>query len=337
MTNQEIIDNIKSKLTKNKEVDLPYLRCEFKIYQTMQNDEVMYALLQLIFKYLSNDTKEELDTKTHEVLAKRSEMYSDAVSLINKGNLEEALTILLNLVSTYEKLDNAKVQNYFDFEQMIEYITYCKTVKNAKTLNVKRYPEPVTYYTYQIARIYLDLGNKDDAVKHLEKALRYNPRAYYIVEQLVLLYEELNQYDKVYNLIKEYLLYAYTKGQFAFFYEHLGNYFTVNNQYDIAVASYFASDYHYQKEVNKSKIFDIVNKHGYTKFDGLNTIKSLFDRENINFGPSKELIETVDEFISYSKHLKDIEGVKYLLTIMIELTDHEYYVDELKKLEKVTK
>ena len=36
MTNQEIIDNIKSKLTKDKEVDLPYLRCEFKIYQTMQ-------------------------------------------------------------------------------------------------------------------------------------------------------------------------------------------------------------------------------------------------------------------------------------------------------------
>ena len=112
MTNQEIIDNIKSKLTKDKDVDLPYLRCEFKVYQTMQNDEVMYAIAQLIFKYLSNDTKEDLDTKTHEVLNERAKMYKEAVDYINQEKYEEALNILLALTSTYEKLDSpSSLQN----------------------------------------------------------------------------------------------------------------------------------------------------------------------------------------------------------------------------------
>ena len=35
------------------------------------------------------------------------------------------------------------------------------------------------------------------------------------------------------------------------------------------------------------------------------------------------------------KHLKDIDGVKYLLTIMVELTEDDYYINQLKQIEKV--
>ena len=335
MTNQEIIDNIRSKLTNEKEVDLEYLRCEFKVYQTMQNDEVMYAILQLIFKYLSNDTKEELDTKTHEVLHERSKMYGEAVSLLNSNKLEESLDIMLKLASTYEKLDNAKVQNYFDFEQLIDYITYCETVDKAKKLNVKRYPEPITNYTYKIASIYIKLGNYDNALKHLKQALRYNPKAVYIKVELINLYEMLGEYDEAYKLIIDVLEFAYAKDQFAYLYEHLGLYFERIQKYDIAVAAYFASDYYYNEHVNKTRIENIVSKVGIIEFKDTNDILNLFIRENINYGPSAKLINTINEFIKYMKHLKDIDGVKYLLTIMVELTEDDYYINQLKQIEKV--
>ena len=335
MTNQEIIDNIKSKLTKDKEVDLPYLRCEFKIYQTMQNDEVMYAILQLIFKYLSNDTKEDLDTKTHEVLHERSKMYDDAVCLLNNNKISEALDILLKLISTYEKLDSAKVQNYFDFEQLIDYITYCETVEKAKKLNVKRYPEPVTNYTYKVASIYIKLGNYEEAIKHLKQALHYNPKAVYIKVELINLYEELGEFDKAFELIVDTLEYAYSKDQFAYLYEHLGMYFETICKFDIAVAAYFASDYYYNDQVNKNKIQNIISSVGLIKLDNTNDILSLFERENIKYGPSKKLIETIEEFIKYLKHLKDLDGVKYLLSIMADLTEDDYYLNQLKQLESV--
>lgn len=332
MTNQEIIDNIKSKLTKDKDVDLPYLRCEFKVYQTMQNDEVMYAIAQLIFKYLSNDTKEDLDTKTHEVLNERAKMYKEAVDYINQEKYEEALNILLALTSTYEKLDSAKVQNYFDFEEMMDYIVYCKSVSNAKKINVKRYPEPVTNYTYKIAYIYNKLGNSVEAIKHLEQALHYNPSSIYIKSELIELYEKENHLDKAYNLIKDTLVYAYTKDQFAYLYSHLGDYYQKIEKYDIAIASYFASDFYYNSSVNKEKIEKIVKEHGIVKFNNVNDILVLFEKENINYGPSKELISTTNEFVKYLKHLKDIDGAKYLLTIMAELTNDESYIKELEKV-----
>lgn len=332
MTNQEIIDNIKSKLTKDKEVDLPYLRCEFQVYRSMKNDEVMYAILQLIFKYLSKDTKEELDTQTHDVLAERSKLYEEAVIHINNNEDEQALKILQSLVSVYEKLENAKVQNYFDFEQMIEYIMYCGTVEQAKKLNVKRYPEPVTYYTYQIACIYIKQNKIEEAIKTLEQALKYNPRSIYITMQLVELYISKERHEEAFTKIKEALTYSYSKDQFAFFYEKLADYYTLKEKYNIAIASYLVSDNYYGTPKNKEKVGKIVEKAGYIKFNTIDDIINLFKEENINYGPSKELIETVDEFIKYSKKLKDLDSVKYLLSIMIDLTDDEYYKELMSKL-----
>ena len=68
MNNQEIINNIKAKLTKDKSVDVPYLKTELEIYQSMKNEEVVYAISQLLFNYLDRETKSDLDKKTHEYI-----------------------------------------------------------------------------------------------------------------------------------------------------------------------------------------------------------------------------------------------------------------------------
>ena len=75
MNNQEIINNIKAKLTKDKSVDVPYLKTELEIYQSMKNEEVVYAISQLLFNYLDRETKSDLDKKTHEILEDRKEEY----------------------------------------------------------------------------------------------------------------------------------------------------------------------------------------------------------------------------------------------------------------------
>lgn len=334
MSNQEIINNIKAKLTKEKSVDVPYLKTELAIYQAMKNEEVVYAISQLLFNYLDRETKSDLDKKTHEILEDRKEEYEKCRNLIFEGKLKEAKSILKKLTDLYEKLDSAKVQNYFDFEQMIDYILYCETVERARTLNIKRYPEPVTHYFFEYANICLEEKDYDEAIKYYEKALRFNPRSIYIMENLINVYLETNQKELAFNLCKECLVYAYTQEQFAFLYQVLGDLFYDMKKYDIAIASLIVSDHYRKQPLNKVKISNIVKEVGFIQFNDENAILSLFERENINYGPSRTLIETVSEFIEYLKKLKDINGIKYLLTIMVELTEDEYYINQLNSLNK---
>lgn len=334
MSNQDIINNIKSKLTKNKEIDVPYLKTELSIYQAMKNDDVVYAISQLLFNYLDKETKSNLDRQTHEILEDRKEEYDKCRSLIFEGKLEEAKKILTKLIELYEKLDNAKVQNYFDFEQMIDYILYCETVDNARTLNVKRYPEPVTHYFFEYANILLEEGNYVEAIRYFKKALRFNPRSIYIMENLISVYLEIGDIDNAYELTITALKYSYTKEQFGYLYNVLGDLFNRFGKYDISIACYLVSDHFNKNQANKDKIGKIVSTHGFIHFEDENAILALFERENINYGPSRTLIQTVNEFIEYLKKLKDVNGIKYLLTIMIELTEDEFYINQFEKINK---
>lgn len=329
MNNQEIINNIKAKLTKDKSVDVPYLKTELAIYQSMNNEEVVYAISQLLFNYLDRETKSDLDKKTHEILEDRKDEYETCRNLIFEGKLKEAKVILKKLTDLYEKLDSAKVQNYFDFEQMIDYILYCETVEKARTLNVKRYPEPVTHYFFEYASICLEEENYDEAIRYYEKALRFNPRSIYIMENLINVYLLTNKKEQAFALCKECLIYAYTKDQFAYLYNVLGDLYYDMKKYDISIASLIVSDHYNNKQLNKDKIAKIVKEVGFIHFNNENAILTLFERENINYGPSSTLIKAVNEFIEYLKKLKDYNGIKYLLTIMVELTEDEYYINKL--------
>ena len=52
MDNQTIIDEIKSNLTHNKETDVSYLQTELIVFRTLNNDEVVAALEQLLFSFV---------------------------------------------------------------------------------------------------------------------------------------------------------------------------------------------------------------------------------------------------------------------------------------------
>ena len=75
-------------------------------------------------------------------------------------------------------------------------------------------------------------------------------------------------------------------------------------KYDISIASLIVSDHYNNKQLNKDKIAKIVKEVGFIHFNNENAILTLFERENINYGPSSTLIKAVNEFIEYLKKLK---------------------------------
>ncbi len=315
MNNEQIIKDIKSRLTGEKETDIAYLQTEMAIYRKFQNEEVIYAIANMMFNYMDKNVKERLDLKTHEVLDERRLEYETVVDLLNEEKYEEAKAILLKLTDVFEKATYTNEFNYYDFDQMIEYFIFCETVENGRRLKVKRYPEPVTYYMYQLAMIYLHDDDLENAVEALKKGLKYNPRCIYIMQELSILYKNLGEDTKEYNLLIDILKYGYAKDQLAFAYKSLAEYFIKHQNMDIAKCC---------KDL--SETLDFSNKNDYFL---------CFDKYKVPYGISPIVLHAIKDFLEYTKRIKDIDSAMYIAFTAYELTDDEAYLEELKVIEKI--
>ncbi len=332
MDNQSIIDEIKAKLTKNKESDVSYLETELIVFKTLKNEEVIVALEQLLFSYLSKEEKEAYDIKTHEILSVRYDDYQQCIEYLNENKLDEAIVILNRLIKTYEKIENVKTFNYYDFEQMIEYITFCQSVEKARKLNVKRYPEPITYYCYQLANIYIKQNKLYLAIEYLKRALKFNPTAMYVREELINMLIKEKHIDEAITLCKDSLKIAYTLEQLASLYQALGLCYYIQNDYETSL-SFLMVSYDFNKLDETAKLIsELKNKKGLDI--SKEKARQMVEAQKVNYGPSIELIDAVKDFISYLKKIKDFDGLKYLLTIMSELTHDFLYQEELEMIQK---
>lgn len=335
MGNKEIIDDIKKHLTGEKEVDVPYLQTELSIYKNMHNEEVIYAIANMLFKYSDPKVKEKLDLKTHEILDERREQYEKVVELIEQGNYASAKEILINLVSIFQKATYTKEQNYYDFDQMIEYYIFCENLQNAKKIKVKRYPEPVTYYMYQLSEIYLKENNIEQAISSLEQALVFNPRCQYVLQTLAKLYFDNNQKEQSFEIIKDSLKYAYTKDQLAYAYLMIARYFEEKGENDIASIAYLSSANYKTNVFCQDRVIEMAKKYGPIKLNTEQDVDELFKKHNLQQGVSSLVINTINEFLEYTKKIKDFESIYYLLNIAYELTDEETYQQQLIEVEKI--
>lgn len=337
MNNKEILDEIKNHLSGDKEVDVPYLQTELKIYRQLKNDEVIYGICNLLFEYLDPKVKERLDLKTHEILDERRHKYETVLGLIEQGKQEKAKEILLELIDVFEKATYTKEKNYYDFDQMIEYFIFCETVENARNLKVKRYPEPVTYYMYQLSSLYLQENNLDKAIESLEKALVYNPRCQYVMQELVVLYQKIGKVEQAYQVLLDSLKYAYAKEQFAFCYQELGKYYEKKHHYDIAICCFITSNYYYNNKENNLHIERITKQTGIIRLDSPQDIIQTYEKYHIQHGVSNLVMNAINSFIVYTKKLGDFQTVEYLLHIAIELTNSQTYYDQLEELKRMKK
>ncbi len=328
MNNKEIIESIKSKLTSDKDTDVAYLQTEMAIYRNMQNDEVTYAIANMLFQYLDPKVREKLDLKTHAILDERREKYEQVLSKIDQQDYKTAENILLELIAPFEKATFIREQNYYDFDQMIEYFIFCENVSIARKLHIKRFPEPITYYMYQLATIYQKTNNLDKALKALEKALIYNPRCQYVIQEKARLLWQMDKADDAFITIKESLKYAYTKEQLAFAYKLIGDYYTKKECTDIAFVAYLVSDNYANNTNNK----ELALKLPKLNIKDTNDILKIFTKYNIQYGISEIVIKAIESFLSYSKKIADDETTLYILNIAYELTDDEGYKQELQKL-----
>lgn len=334
MENKEILENIKKNLTGKKEEDVSYLHSELRKYQMENNFNVAFGIQLLLFNYLTEEEKEKLNQGANAMLQDHKNKYEKAKELLNYGDIEKAKRIFIELFDSYEKVGVLEGANFYDFPEPIELFLYLPKLRNIK---IKRLPEPVVYYAYQIASIYLEQEDIYNAIVYLEKALLFNPICQYILQELVDRLMMISEYERAYEHLKVSLKYAYTKNQLAYCYKKLGQYFKINQKYDLSIASYALSNLYIEDTENKIKIKEIVDIVGPIHFSSSDEIINLFKSVDLNYGPSKEVLATLKEYTKISKERKDYKTLKYILNIAISLTNQDYFKNELESLRKGVK
>lgn len=329
MKTNNIIEVIKSKLTGNKEQDVLYLQEELRKYQKENNFDVVLKIQLLLFNYLSNEEKAKLNADANNMVKEHKNKYESAIEYLNYGDVERAKKILIELFTTYERVGKIKEANFFDFSESMEYFLYFGNIQSLRNAHIKKVPEPVVHYAYQIASIFLEQNDIDSAIQYLEKALLFNPVCLYIVEELIELYFLKKDFIKAFKYLKHFVKYAYTKKQLGFGYRKLGLYYKEISKYDKAIICFAVSNLYVEDIDNKAKIIEITNKVGKIQFANSDQLISLLAEDEINYGPSKYVIDTISDFIKYAKISKDNKTLQYVAKIAYELTDDKIYKELL--------
>ncbi len=330
MKNNEIIEQIKRKLTGQKEKDIPFLEQEIRKYQSENNFELAMKIQILLFNYLPEEEKVKLNEGANNMLKEHKNKYNEALEHLNYGDIDRAKNILVELFNTYLKVSKIMDSCFFDFSEPIEHFIYFGSFQELKKANIKKIPEPVVHYAYQIASIYLEQGDNQQAIAYLEKALIFNPVCEYVLQELIERYLSISNYEQAFIYIKRCLKNAYTKKQLAYGYNKLGQYFRNCAKYDKAIASFAVSNLYEDDLNNKIAIKEITAIAGQIKFSSADQLIALFKEEDINYGPSKHVIQTFANFIDYAKASKDKKTLGYVCKIAYELTDEKYYQDIIK-------
>lgn len=330
MKNNNIIEEIKSKLTGNKEQDVPYLHEELRKYQKENMFDIVLKIQLLLFNYLSKEEKEKLNQDANNMLKEHKNKYDNAMEYLNFGDIDRAQKILIELFDTYERVGKINGANFYDFKEPIEHFLHFGSFDALRKGNIKKVPEPVVYYAYQIASIYLEQHATHQAISYLERALLFNPNCQYILQELVELYISNQDFDKAFDYLKHIVKYAYTKSQLAFGYKKLGLCYRHKQIYDKAVVCFVVSDLYNDDVDNKVQVNEIVKINGQIKFTGANQLIELLKEDDINYGPSKHVISTINNFIAYAQKAKDKRTLEYVAKIAFELTDEKYYIELIK-------
>lgn len=330
MKSNSVIEEIKSKLTGSKEQDVPYLHEQLKKYQSESQFDIVLKIQLLLFNYLSKEEKEKLNVDANNMIKEHKSKYESALEYLNFGDVERAKKILIELFNIYEHVGKLSGANFYDFAEPMEYFLYFGTFKKLKEAHIKKVPEPVVHYAYQIASIFLEQNDVEKAIEYLERALLFNPICQYVIQELVELNLSQFNYDKAFTYLRKSINYAYTKKQLAFGYKKLGLCYKQKQMFDKAIACFAVSDLYIVDIDNKIQIKEITSKVGQIKFTSAEQLLSLFKEDEINYGPSKKVVETCNDFINYAKASKDKKTLDYVAKIAYELTDENYYKDLLK-------
>jgi tetratricopeptide (TPR) repeat protein len=328
---EEIINEIKSNLGENKDLNKKYLSSQMEKYiDHPYNKEILREISRMMWDCLTEEEQmefAEISEKENPIM----DILNDVSQDIEIGEYKIALEKLDKFIKNYPALfEDDKVSEYHFFTNPLEELLFYKYIGAEKIVRYIPDNKPVLDLYYIYGFLLLETNKYDKAEEYLKKAIKINPVSSRIILELCEIYKlHTYNYNKYFMYATDALKYAYMPQDIARSYRSLGYYYIEENQFETAFALFRYSMEYELNPMAYSEINYIQNKDKSIDLS-LDESMEIIKNKNIQLGVNPFILETLDEFIREYEENKLYGQTLYFLELKYNLTNDEKLIEKIE-------
>lgn len=324
MSLDQIIDDISASLIDDPIEDFKYLRTEKEKYSTHEfAEDIERELGKLMYTSFPETIRKGVEYGSIDSIEDFNAMLDIAEEELRHGRWKEGGTILKNLIGDGLAIDDDEETEYrcLDQDQEIQTIIYEKFFKSERNLE---------WYPVDFARLYglygivlMEYGQIESAREVLEISMHYNPLNFQFFFEYVETFKIQGDFETVDKLSREYLKYAYRTSDIGHLYRNLGFVYIEKEEYNTALMLFhYSLAYDPGNKVAENELLYIDQATGITnKEPEQEEADAMLEKENIQIGASKEVIQSLYNHAYIESHLhQDKEKTEYFCSLLYDLT-----------------
>lgn len=332
----QIMKEIRSKLCGDQEQDLKYLLEEADNYKNHKYAvEIHKGILRLAYDESPEDDKGSVWHIAEEIDSFINDIIKRANIKIAEGKLLEAEKMIKSILSMDGDFKEGEESDCFWFNDLMEELIYrCKYNPEEETLR-DPYGKSKIYFIYGC--ILFEQKRYDDALKILEKGLKYNPvNVELLIEEseIFKLRKDWTTYKRITAMCLEY---SYKSNDVARAFRNYGFMFIEQSDYDAAICCYLLSLYYDNHETAKSELHHIsktINKTIDQKYY-IENMKQILSDHKLQTGPSKDILELAYEIAVVNEEKQEYKFALYFYKVCFDLTRDENIRQKIESINNI--
>lgn len=330
---EEIINEIKSNLGENKDLNKKYLSSQMDVYKNHPNNkEILNEISSMMWDCLSEFEKEEYN-QIIENKTQLRDILNEVAYEIENGKSKVALEKLDKFINKYQSpFENDDDAEYHFFTNTLEELIFMRYIGSKNEIKYIPTNQPVLDLYYIYGFLLLEDKQFEKSEKYLKKAIKINPVSSRVILELSEIYKiHTYTYNKYYMFVSDALKYAYYPQDIARCYRQLGFYYIEENQMEIALALFIYSMEYELSPQAYSEINYIQSKNSELKLK-LDECINIIKNKNIQLGVNPFVLDTLYELADeYEKNRLYSQSI-YYYEIIYDLTNDENILEKIKNI-----
>lgn len=333
---EEIINEIKSNLGENRELNKKYLSSQIEKYvDHPQNKEIIREISRMMWDCLTEEEQNEfaqISERENPIMDILTEVTPD----IETGEYRNALDKLDRFMESCPPMfEDDSVSEYHYFTNPLEEMLFHKYIGAEKTLRYIPDNKPLLDLYYIYGFLLLETQQYEKSEQYLKKAIRINPVSSRVILELCEIYKvRTYNYNRYFMFASDALKYAYTPQDMARSYRSLGYYYIEENQLETAFALFKYSMEFEMNPMAYSEMMYIQNKDKTLDLS-LDESIEIIEAKNIQLGANPFILETLDELIEEYEGNQLFNQALYFLNIKYNLTNDEKLIEKIEDIQKM--
>lgn len=304
-------------LTGDARKDIAYLNAQCEKYKNHpQGKEVVRACGRMMFNLISEDQKKDLASTLQNHGLWQDSVLEEVQFKIHQQRFDEALALIEPLIARYEKqnlyADDA-VSEYHCFTEPMEYDLYAFYSRPTKT--VRRSPINYAAVYLQYAVLLFDLNRHADALKALDKALKWNPVSVQIRFEYGQNLIRLGRQKEYEAAVKHIFHFAFRPSDVAQCYRGLGFLYAEQKKYELAACCEVMSLQYESSNKAQAELCFIYDKLGYRYDPTLDQIRTQLEENDVPIGPDSNMMQLAVAFAEHAEEQNKIQASVYYYEI----------------------